>query len=75
MDIVLKGLGGRAGLDNEYTQLLLMSVQIAKGEISVNFDNDDLKRLEELNQAIKIFIADSMTAEDLELLRKCEEQA
>lgn len=70
MDIVLKGLGGVDGLDNEYAVLLLMAIQIAKGEISVNFDEDELSKLEELNQAMKKSRADSMTEADIALMHK-----
>lgn len=70
MDIVLKGLGGVEGLDNEYAELLLMAIQVAKGEISVNFGEDDLARLEELNQAIGKFRADSMTEADIALMHQ-----
>lgn len=70
MDIVLKGLGGVEGLDNEYAVLLLMAIQIAKGEISVNFDEDELSKLEELNQAMKKSRADSMTEADIALMHK-----
>lgn len=70
MDIVLKGLGGVEGLDNEYAELLLMAIQIAKGEISVNFGEASLARLEELNQAMKKFRSDSMTEADIALMHK-----
>lgn len=70
MDIVLKGLGGVEGLDNEYAELLLMAIQVAKGEISVNFGEDDLARLEELNQAMRKFRADSMTEADIALMHQ-----
>lgn len=70
MDIILKGLGGVEGLDNEYAVLLLMAIQVAKGEISVNFSEDDLSKLEELNQAMKKFRADSMTEADIALMHQ-----
>ena len=70
MDIILKGLGGVEGLDNESAVLLLMAIQVAKGEISVNFSEDDLSKLEELNQAMKKFRADSMTEADIALMHQ-----
>lgn len=75
MDIVLKGLGGVEGIDNEYAELLLMAIQIAKGEISVNFDESDLARLEELNQAMKKSRADSMTEADIALMHQLANDA
>ena len=58
----------------EYVELLLMAVEIATGEISVNFDSYSILQLNKLKKSIMQFMTDNITEEQVnEMIRLSEE--